>query len=201
MKTEGKFILLEPWEFRPWFRKQLITRKIMLIQHHHTWSPNYSHFKNENHFELCRSMESSHLERGFSEIAQNFTTFPDGRIMVCRDINKIPAGIKGANTYGICIENTGNFDTGFDKMDPRQRDTIILMTKILLAGFSLPATDKSIIYHHWYDLTLGTRIIKDGTGDTKSCPGTAFFGGNRVEDFRKNMLPLLVRKRKVRSDT
>ena len=41
-------------------------------------------------------MENQHKERGFAEIAQNFTTFPDGKIMGCRNINFVPAGIKGA---------------------------------------------------------------------------------------------------------
>lgn len=194
MKAEGKFILLEAEEFKPWLKKLSVTRKIKLIQHHHTWSPDYSLFSNENHFNLCRSMEDAHLQRGFSEIAQNFTTFPDGKIMVCRSINKIPAGIKGANTYGICIENIGNFDSGYDIMDPRQKDVIIKMTKTLLVIFSLTSTDKTVVYHHWYDLTLGTRIKKEGTGDTKTCPGTTFFGGNTVIDFRKNLLPLLLQK-------
>jgi hypothetical protein len=193
MKAEGKFILLEPFEFRFWLKNQLVTRSIKLIQLHHTWSPDYSLFKNDNHFQLCRSMENSHLERGFSEIAQNFTTFPDGRIMVCRDIKKIPAGIKGANTNGICIENVGNFDSGYDIMDLRQKNVIISMTKTLLAKYKLSASDKTVVYHHWYDLTLGTRIEKEGSGDTKTCPGTNFFGGNTIKDFRNTMLPLLAK--------
>ena len=56
MKAEGKFILLEAEEFKPWLKKLSVTRKIKLIQHHHTWSPDYSLFSNENHFDLCRSI-------------------------------------------------------------------------------------------------------------------------------------------------
>ena len=39
-------------------------------------------------------MEAAHKERGFSEIAQNITIFPDGKVMICRSLNTIPAGIK-----------------------------------------------------------------------------------------------------------
>lgn len=191
MKALGKFILLDLEEFEGWLYMQNIVRKIRLIQHHHTYIPAYKHFKNGNHFELCKSMENDHLERGFAEIAQNFTTFPDGKIMVCRNINTIPAGIKGANTFGICIENVGNFDKGQDIMTPVHRSTIITLTKDLLAKFNLIANDQSVVYHHWYDTTLGKRISSEGTGTTKSCPGTDFFGGNTTGSFNSIFLPLL----------
>jgi hypothetical protein len=191
MKVIGKFILLDLSEFESWLNMQSITRKLNIIQQHHTFIPSYKHFKNDNHFELCKSMENSHLERGFAEIAQNFTTFPDGRIMVCRNLNTIPAGIKGANSNGICIEHVGNFDLGGDTMTGPQRSTIISMTKILLKKLNLKASDQTVVYHHWYDLNLGKRIAKEGTGSTKSCPGTNFFGGNTIASFNSNLLPLL----------
>jgi len=195
MQIKGKFILLEPHEFADWLTLQTLTRRITLIQQHHTYVPAYTHFKGDNHFKLCESMERSHIERGFAEIGQNFTTFPDGKIMVCRNINTIPAGIKGANTHGICIENLGNFDNNGDVMTQSQKDTIIAITKILLTTFNLIADDQSVVYHHWYDLTLGKRITREGTGTTKTCPGENFFGGNTVADFTNNFLPYLVNQR------
>jgi hypothetical protein len=191
MIVKGKFILLESNEFASWLLMQKITRKINAIQHHHTYIPAYRHFKNDNHFELCESMEKSHLERGFAEIAQHFTTFPDGKIMICRCLNNIPAGIKGANKNGICIENVGNFNKGKDEMTPKQKKAIIALTEVLLTTFKLAPNDQTVIYHHWYDLILSRRIKKEGTGTTKTCPGTAFFGGNTVNDFNKNFLPLV----------
>lgn len=191
MKAQGKFLLLGQDEFEGWLAMQSISRKISMIQHHHTYIPAYRHFKNENHFDLCSSMERSHLERGFAEIAQNFTTFPDGKIMVCRNINTVPAGIKGANSNGICIENIGNFDLGKDAMSTEQRNTIIMLTRLLLARFNLTANDRSIVYHHWYDTTIGKRIVNEGTGTTKSCPGTNFFGGNTVSSFNSGFLASL----------
>jgi len=191
MKAIGKFILLEAAEFEPWLADQMITRKIKWVQQHHTFIPAYKHFKGDNHFALCQSMEAAHKERGFDEIAQNLTIFPDGKIMVCRNLDKVPAGIKGANTFGICIENIGNFDKGNDAMSTQQRDSIVLVTKALLKKKSLTASFDSVIYHHWYDLNTGKRIAKEGTGATKTCPGTAFFGGNTVEAFKVGLLPML----------
>ena len=193
MEKQGKFILLKTDEFDEWLEETLplISRQIKLIQLHHTYLPDYSNFTGSNHFKLCRGMEASHIERGFSEIAQNFTTFPDGTIMICRGLNTIPAGIKGANKNGICIENLGNFDSGKDAMTDAQKNCILTVTKNLLAAFELSAGDDTVVYHHWYDLNLGTRITEEGAGATKSCPGTNFFGGNTVADFTANFLPLL----------
>ncbi len=191
MKTQGKFTLLELDEFYNWLSQKKVTRTIKLIQQHHTYKPDYSTFKGTNHFELCQSMENSHLSRGFAEIAQNFTTFPDGKIMVCRDLDKIPAGIKGANENGICIEHVGNFDIGGDQMNSIHQNTIIEMTLLLLSRFNLIANDQTIVYHHWYDLNTGKRITQEGSGSTKSCPGTHFFGGNTIQNFNANFLPLL----------
>jgi len=191
MKAIGKFILLDLVEFDGWIEAQIIKRKITLIQQHHTYIPAYKHFNGKNHFQLCQSMEKAHKERGFAEIAQNLTTFPDGKIMVCRSLNTIPAGIKGANTPGICIENIGNFDRKKDSMSTQQRECIVHITRSLLTRFKLTPSENSVVYHHWYDLNSGKRIIKEGTGATKTCPGTSFFGGNTVEAFKSGMLPLL----------
>lgn len=188
MKAIGKFILLDLTEFDAWLEMQPIKRKITLIQQHHTYIPAYRHFNGSNHFRLCQSMEQAHKERGFAEIAQNLTTFPDGKIMVCRNLNTVPAGIKGANSTGICIENIGNFDKGKDSMTPQQHDSIVHITRSLLKRFGLTASENTVVYHHWYDLNTGKRILKEGTGSTKICPGTAFFGGNTVEDFKKGLL-------------
>lgn len=190
MKTVGKFILLDRAEFATWLSDQKIGRKITLVQQHHTYIPGYVHFTGDNHFKMCQSMEKSHQERGFAEIGQNFTTFPDGKIMVCRSINTTPAGIKGANANGICIEHVGYFDTGKDTMTAEHRETILFLTRTLLQKFKLTPNDKTIVYHHWYDLNTGLRV-DEGKGSTKTCPGTAFFGGNTVKAFNANFLPLI----------
>jgi len=128
------------------------------------------------------------LERGFSEIAQNLTTFPDGTVAVCRSIDTVPAGIKGANRKGICVENVGNFD-GLDSMTPQHRDCIIQIFALLCKRFNLSPDSNSCVYHYWYDLNTGVRT--NGTGTTKTCPGTAFFSGNTVAAAEANFIPLI----------
>ncbi len=190
MRKQGKFLLFDGTaDFSVWLETISVSRRVVLVQHHHTWMPNYSTFKGNNHFALLQAMENAHLERGFAEIAQNLTTFPDGSIAVCRGLDKIPAGIKGANTGGICIEHVGNFDANGDQMSAAHRETIIDLTARLCHKFSLePGTD-SLVYHHWYDLNTGQRT--NGTGSTKTCPGSAFFGGNKVQNAAANFIPLV----------
>ncbi|MEI6851369.1 MAG: SH3 domain-containing protein [Bacteroidota bacterium] len=190
MEKKGRFILMNIAEFEEWLMQNHFSRVIKLIQNHHTYIPNYSHFKSINHFGLLQGMENSHLQRGFSEIAQNITTFPDGKIAVCRSFDKIPAGIKGANQYGIYIDNLGNFDTGGDTMSVEQKLTIVKANALLATKFGLTPTTDTLVYHHWYDLNSGLRT--GGSGVTKSCPGTNFFGGNTVNDAKQIFIPLIL---------
>ena len=191
MQQQGKFILFTPAEFAQWLNGLSLVRKIKLVQNHHTWLPDYSTFnKVKEHFKLLSSMERSHIERGFAEIAQNLTTFPDGTIAVCRSFETMPAGIKGVNQFGICMEHLGNFDVGGDSMTAAHRNTIIKVNSLLCKKFGLTPSTDSVVYHHWYDLTTGKRV-KDGSPNTKTCPGTNFFGGNTIEACTKNFIPLL----------
>jgi hypothetical protein len=191
MQQHGKFILFTIAEFAQWLNGLSLVRKIKLVQNHHTWLPDYSTFnKVKDHFKLLSGMERSHIERGFAEIAQNLTTFPDGTIAICRSFETMPAGIKGVNQFGICIEHLGNFDAGSDAMTTAHRNTIIKVNSLLCKKFGLTPSTDSVVYHHWYDLTTGKRV-KDGSPNTKTCPGTNFFGGNTIEACAKNFIPLL----------
>jgi len=190
MQAKYGFLLMDIAEFGEWLTAQNVNREINLIQQHHTYLPDYSHFTGSNHFERMRSMKTYHMvNNGWSDIAQHFTTFPDGMIGVCRPLNQIPVGIKGANARGICIEHFGNFDTGHDAMTTSHRNTIVQLTALLCRKFSLSPDTSHIVYHHWYDLISGIR--RDGKGTTKSCPGTAFFGGNKVADAQQEFIPLI----------
>jgi hypothetical protein len=189
MKKKGKFILFSLDEFDKWLNETKTSRQITLLQNHHTYIPGYSHFKGDNHFALLQGMENSHIQRGFAEIAQNITTFPDGTVAICRSFDKIPAGIKGANQGGICMEHLGHFDINGDVMNTAHRDTIIKTNALLCREFNLPTNNTTIVYHHWWDLNSGIRT--NGTGVTKTCPGTNFFGGNKVQDADKNFIPLV----------
>ncbi len=194
METKSGFTLMELNEFDNWLGQQNITRNIRTVQQHHTWLPDYSNFNGDNHFRLQESMKDSHLARGFSFIAQHFTTYPDGKICTGRQLNKIPAGIKGANTGSICIENIGNFDKNKDVMSAKHKKSIIGITAALLKHFGIEANIEGIRYPHWIDLNTGKRT--DGAGSTKTCPGSNFFGGNTVKKCQENFIPLVKSKMK-----
>lgn len=181
-------------QFGDWLKQQKVSRLIRLVQNHHTFIPDYGHFNGGNHLALQKSMEHSHLERGFSEIAQHFTLFPDGTIMTGRSLNTIPAGIKGANANGICLEHLGNFNKDGDDMTESQRDAILTVNAMLLHKFGLAPSGSTIKYHHWFDLNTGKELETEGTGTTKTCPGTNFFGGNTRAAFQTHFLPEVQRE-------
>ncbi len=177
-------------EFKSWLQKLQVKRTIRAIQQHHTWSPHYNMCSDANQFALCVNMRHFHVdERGWSDIGQTFTTFPDGCIIYCRDIEKSPACIYGNNSGSICIEHIGNFDRNKDTMTDSHKATIIGMTAALCDRFNLAANDRNIVYHHWFNLNTGLR--NNGTGFNKSCPGSDFFGGNSVASAEANFFPLV----------
>ncbi len=144
MKKNGTFLLMDSIEFSGWLTDFKANRVIKIIQNNHTYQPYHKGFNEKNHFTLLQGMENYHVKNcGYAAIAQNLTTFPDGMIAACRNLNMIP-----------------------DK--------------------------NSVVYHHWYDLKTGKRA--NGSGITKSCPGTAFFGGNTIESAELNFYPLITQK-------
>lgn len=168
-----------------------VTRAVKRIQLHHTWSPSYKNFTGNNHLALQKNMKSYHVNtNGWSDIGQHFTIFPDGVIMTGRSINSSPAGIYGANTGAICIECLGNFDVGGDSMTEEQSAAIVACVKILLDRFKLSADD-GVTYHAWW--TSGGKGLGDYVRgrSAKTCPGTAFFGGNTLTAYDKNLKPLI----------
>lgn len=190
MEKKFGFTLLSLNEFETWIVQQNVARTVLYIQEHHTWSPNYTHFKGTNHFELQKSMQDFHtVVNGWQDIGQHFSIFPDGVIVTGRNLEISPACIYGNNSDSICIENVGNFDAGGDQMRPEQREAIIRVTAALCRRFRIPVNANRIVYHHWFDLNTGART--NGSGVTKTCPGTAFFGGNSVQNAEKNFLPLV----------
>lgn len=195
MKQMGKFLLLTKEEFKEWLSKQKIYRKVNVIQNHHTWKPDYKSFTGSNHFTMLKNMENFHVkERKFNQIAQNITTFPDGTIAICRNLNLSPAGIYGHNANGICIEHIGNFDIGGDKMTDAHKETIIFLNAELCKYFRLKPTKETVVYHAWFHASTGKRdnenaLKKDAYH--KTCAGTNFFGGNSVKSAMENFYPLI----------
>lgn len=72
-------------------------------------------------------------------------------------------------------------------MTKEQADAIIMVTASLCDKFDIPVNTDRIVYHHWYNLVTGER--NNGTYLNKSCPGTNFFGGNKVENCNVNFIP------------
>ncbi|WP_258000327.1 LysM peptidoglycan-binding domain-containing protein [Bacillus sp. Marseille-P3661] len=198
MTMQGKHILMTRDEFKNWLQHHKFSRKITLIQHHHTWAPSYKHFNGYNHFSMLKGMENYHIrEKGWKTIAQNITTFPDGKIAVSRPFNVTPEGSIGwkANSVGLTIENVGNFDRGHDVMTAEQKETIVYITALLSMKFGLTPSIDSITYHHWWSLKTGERVLDKGPEyNVKTCPGTNFFGGNTTTSAKNNFYPLVERK-------
>ena len=192
MVTKNGFTLMTIDEFEQWIASKQVTRTVLYLQEHHTFSPSYANFKGNNHFSQLVGMRNYHINfNGWSDIGQHFTTFPDGMIATGRSLEQSPACIKGRNANAICVESVGNFDKGMDAMTVAQRETIVRSAAAIARRFSLPINTDRIVYHHWFDLNTGARTNGD-KGVVKSCPGTGFFGGNKVADAHKNFLPLVI---------
>lgn len=190
MTSKLGFTKLSISEFEQWIANLKVAKTILYIQQHHTWNPSYISFKNDNHFELQLAMKNYHVNNnGWMDIGQHFTTFPDGSILTGRSLEQTPACIFGFNANAICIENLGNFDLGKDTMTAAHKETIVRITAALCKKFNIPVNSDKIVYHHWFNLSTGER--NNGTKNNKTCPGTNFFGGNKVTDCEKNFLPLV----------
>lgn len=179
MQVGDKFILFDnARDFEAWLRQQpQIKRKVVAVQNHHTWKPNYTHFYGDNHFQLQQGMWNYHVnKRKWSDIGQHFTTFPDGKIITGRPLERKPAGIKGMNTGAVMIENLGNFDEGKDNMATEQARTIVELNAALCHYFKIDPSTVTILYHNWF-------------ASWKTCPGTNFFGGNTRQCCKKHFLP------------
>lgn len=176
MKQEGKFILMNGDELKAYIQELKGSKMFKSIQQHHTASPSYKDVKN-NHIALMKSMENYHVGTlKMSEIAQHFSTFPDGLICVGRPLSKDGGGFLGTqNSNSITIENVGNFDTAI--MTEEQKQSIILLNALLCKKFSIVPSTATLPYHCWVQ--------------NKSCPGIKFFGGNTKAAAEKNFIPLI----------
>ena len=203
---QGQYLLMTREEFKHWLFQNQFTRKISMIQLHHTYLPSYKHFNGSNHFSMLKGMEGYHVkEMGWKTISQQLTTFPDGKIAIGRPFNMPPEGSFGLKNKSVmqaieaealAIENVGNFDRGHDVMTAEQKETLVTVVALLSIKFGLTPSIDSITYHHWWDINTGRRVLDNSTGHTvKSCPGTGFFGGNSTNSAKSNLYPLVARKK------
>ena len=146
-------------EFREWLSHKEPTRTIRCIQNYHTVMPAYASFNGKNHFQILKGMEEYQLlENGYDEIAQNITTFPDGKIALCRDVNRIPAGRNGSSQFCLRIEHLGNAHSDNNVMTDAQLDCTIWLNALLCMKFRIKPETNSIITHPFTEL-----LTKDST--------------------------------------
>ncbi|MBU6325737.1 MAG: SH3 domain-containing protein [Bacteroidetes bacterium] len=199
--TLSKFTIFKPDEFVDYVMRTQFNRPVSVIQNHHTFKPGYQHLTDSRgEMYWLESMRTTHInDRKWSDIGQNITTFKSGNIAVCRPIDSMPAGIYGANTGAICMEHMGDFDSGKDQMSKEHKDSIILANAVLCLKFGIQPEKWKVVYHHWYSPS-GAKFteadINSGAtaGLQKSCPGTAFFGGNTINAAEHNFYPLIQQK-------
>ncbi|MCP9761526.1 SH3 domain-containing protein [Lacihabitans soyangensis] len=190
METKYGFTKMSVSEFETWIDNTRVARTIIYLQQHHTYIPSYQQFTGKNHFDMQKGMKDHHVgSNGWMDIGQHFSIFPDGTVLTGRSLELSPACIYGNNTNAICIENVGDFDSGKDIMSSAQKDAIIKVSAAICKKFSIAVNTDKIVYNHWFNLSSGER--NNGSGGNKSCPGTAFFGGNKVVDCQNNFLPLI----------
>lgn len=184
-------------EFKDYIFNLNVKRKMTSIQQHNTAVPSYKNFTGKNHFEAQLSMKNYHTKSWNPpavDVAQHFTSFPDGYIVTGRSLELSGAGIYGQNTNSIVIEHYGFFDKNRDVMTEEQRKTVIFMNAVLMIKYNLvPIIHQTVKYHTWYNLSSGAYDNPDGimNGKHKSCPGTNFFGGNSIQAAEKYFIPLI----------
>ena len=189
MKTQNGFTLLNKNEIGSYLAKQKVTRKITRLQVHNTFLPDYTTWEktdkkvfSEPHFGRAQSLDDYGKKTwGYSDghghyTAQNFTVFPDGKIIVSRNLNSKPIGIKGWNDGALCIEIYGNFDKGKDIMNTSQKKAVIYLYGELCKRFKIPVDTAHIRPHCWF--TAGGSYLGkyNSSRSAKTCPGTNFWG-------------------------
>ena len=189
MKIQNGFTLMNKDEIGSYLAKQKVTRKITRLQVHNTFLPDYTTWEktdkkvfSEPHFGRAQSLDDYGKKTwGYSDghghyTAQNFTVFPDGKIIVSRNLNSKPIGIKGWNDGAICIEIYGDFDKGHDAMTKAQKETVIALYGELCKKFKLTPSTSTIRPHCWFT-ARGSYLGKyDPNRSAKTCPGTNFMG-------------------------
>lgn len=151
-------------EFKQMTTKELITyiknfkftRKLTQFHIHHTFQPDYSDFKGNNHQALQQGMYDYHTKvKGWQTIGQHFSLFPDGTWLLGRDLNLNPASITGWNTGALAVEMIGDFDKGKDKMTEAQKQAILEVSSFMTK-----------------ELGLIMKFHRDSPTAGKTCPGT-----------------------------
>jgi peptidoglycan hydrolase-like protein with peptidoglycan-binding domain len=99
-------------------------------------------------------MYNSHVnDRGWDNIGQHVSLFPDGKFVTGRPFNSTPAGISGYNTGAFMTEMVGDFDKGKDKLEGKQLEAMLKVQNYLVKN-------------------CGATIMFHNEHAPKTCPGT-----------------------------
>lgn len=130
-------------------------RDIIRFQCHHTASPTRADWqKLESQYgargaaqRLMEAMHRWHTKgRGWSDIGQHVSHFPDGLIGIGRDWNRTPAGIRGWNTGSFMTEIIGDLREGKEfPPPPAQYDSLVRSIAAIDRRFGL--TPSSLMFH------------------------------------------------------
>ncbi|SFS76034.1 peptidoglycan recognition protein family protein [Marininema halotolerans] len=132
--------LMTASQFVSYVRKQSSSR-LTSTHVHGTWAPRKSDFNGKNHRRLQDGMRRYHMHtRGWSDIAQHATIFPDGKVMTGRNINRAPASAYHHNdldrdgVHPFMIEMIGNFDIGHERLEGPQLQAAIELVQHITHG-------------------------------------------------------------------
>lgn len=139
--TTDKFRQLTVEQFEQVLARYPFSRRIDAVHMHHTWSPDRMDYRG---LETIVGMWRYHTQtNGWSDIAQHISIAPDGTIWTGRSWNSAPAsstGYNGSASVGpFMFETIGNFDTGHDRLEGAQLDTVIAVIALVQQKFGLSA--------------------------------------------------------------
>lgn len=119
-------------------------RRVWRVDLHHSVVPSIADYRGVASIETIWRNDID--RRGWEDIAQHVTIAPDGMIWTGRDWNKTPASIgRRMNLGAFMIEAIGNFDTGRDRLQGAQLDSVLLVIDCVQRRFDLPV--QSLLFH------------------------------------------------------
>ena len=159
MKSFYKFNVMTIDEFKAWLYTKEITRPVRSIHNYHTIMPHYARFSGNNHLQILREVEENQtFENGYDEIAQHITVFPDSKIAICRDINKIPGGFNGSMQFSIRVEYIMNPVNGDCPITDNLVDYNIWLNALLCMKLNINPSAFIITNHAPAELVSGINI-------------------------------------------
>ncbi|MGH8791272.1 MAG: peptidoglycan recognition protein family protein [Stackebrandtia sp.] len=156
------------WGARPPTRNEILNYRPTYIVIHHTATSNDVPTTIERAYDLARGIQNYHMDQGWGDSGQQFTTSRGGFILEGRHnsldtlregtrfVRGIHAGNSDANANSIGIENEGTYTSG----SPPQWEAMVHLCAYLCTQYGIPATQ--LFGHRQYSST--------------SCPGDGLYG-------------------------